>query len=81
MRLARATVAGVSKLKRASTSVDTRPGMVAKISQPKRTSRRSICASIGSFPCAATVALSKGRYSGFSTAFKINDGLVVASCG
>ena len=29
----------------------------------------------------AMVALSKGKYSGFCTAFRMSDGLVVASCG
>ena len=81
MRRARATVAAVSKLRRASTSVDTRPGMVFKISQPKRTNRWSITTSSGWPRCAATASASRGAYSGFCTAFKIKDGLVVASCG
>ena len=45
MRRARTRVASVSKLKRASTSVDTRPGSKDKISQPKRTSKRSMFSS------------------------------------
>ena len=81
MRWARATVAAVSKLHRASTSVETRPGMRDKISQPKRTMRRSICSSMLALPCAATTSRNRGRYSGFFTAFKISDGLVVASWG
>ena len=60
MRSARDTVALVSKLRRASTSVDTRPGMMDRISQPKRTSRRSMISSMGrSFHC-ATVDCSSG---------------------
>src|SRR5260370_133387 len=44
-RSARATVAEVLKDRRASTSVETRPGMVFRISQPKRTSMRSMTSS------------------------------------
>src|SRR3990167_1737998 len=81
MRSARMTVALVSKLRRASTSVETRPGTWVRISQPKRTSRRSITSSMAR-PChLATVSLSRGEYSGFCTALRISEGLVVASCG
>ena len=63
------------------TSVDTRPGMVARISHPKRTSSRSITSSMGRSFHWATVDCSKGAYSGFCTALRISDGLVVASWG
>ncbi|MDT4856654.1 hypothetical protein FQZ97_910520 [compost metagenome] len=45
MRRPRVTVASVSKLRRASTSVDTRPGISCRISQPKRTSNRFVTSS------------------------------------
>ena len=61
MRSARAMVAAVSKLNRASTSVDTRPGMIDRISVPKRTSNRSITSSSG-FPLRLpTASSSNGR--------------------
>ncbi len=81
MRSPRATVAAVSKDRRASTSVETRPGMIERISVPKRTSRRSMTSSSGLPACFFTPSSSSGRYSGFCTALRISDGLVVASCG
>ena len=80
-RSARVAVGLVSKLRRASTSVDTRPGMVARISQPKRTSSLSTT-SVRSRPrhC-ATVSCNSGAYSLFCTALRMSEGLVVASCG
>ena len=47
MRLPRAMVPAVSNDSRASTSVDTRPGISDRICVPKRTSRRSITSSRG----------------------------------
>ena len=71
----------------ASTSVDTLPGTIFKISLPNCTSRLSSVASIlssRSLPCflpyshASSMSLA---YSGFLEAARIKDGLVVASCG
>ena len=76
-----ATVASLSNDSRASTSVDTRPGTIARISRPKRTSSRSASASTGSPRCAATVSSTSARYSGRATALTISEGLVVASRG
>ena len=80
-RCARANVASVSKDRRASTSVLTRPGTTCRISRPKRTSTWSTMASSGSPRCVATVSASSGAYSGCCTALRISDGLVVASRG
>ena len=41
-----AMVPSVSKLSRASTSVETRPGMILRISRPKLTNRPSMNASV-----------------------------------
>ena len=60
MRCARATLAAVSKLRRASTSVDTRPGTIFRISKPKRTRTSSTMVSVGWPRCAATVDSSSG---------------------
>lgn len=80
-------VALVSKEKRASTSVETFPGTTFKISLPNSTRRRSRVASVffsrspsRSFPYATAVSMSLA-YSAFLEAARINDGLVVASCG
>jgi len=81
MRSARATVAAVSNDRRASTSVDTRPGMMERISQPKRTMSRSISSPMSRPWKRVTQSWSSGAYSGFCTALRISDGLVVASCG
>jgi hypothetical protein len=54
------TVASVSKLSRASTSVDTRPGMMDRISVPNRTSKRSIASSSGRLPNRPIVSFSRG---------------------
>ena len=59
MRRARATLASASKLRRASTSVETRPGINARISQPKRTSSRSMVSSSGLLRNLATVSFSR----------------------
>ncbi len=80
-RCALAIVPSTSKDSRASTSVDTRPGMMPRISRPKRTSSRSQTSAAVSSGCAATVSSSSGRYSGLPTAFRISVGLVVASRG
>lgn len=55
--------------------------MIDRISVPKRTSRRSTTSSSGLPRCAATVSFSSGAYSGFCTALRMSEGLVVASCG
>jgi hypothetical protein len=71
----------------ASTSVDTLPGTIFKISHPNCTSRSSSVASTCSsmfFPCflpyshAASISFA---YSGFFDAARMRDGLVVASWG
>ena len=80
-RSARATVAEVLNDRRASTSVETRPGMVFRISQPKRTSMRSMTSSRLRPLYWATVARISGAYSGFCTALRMSEGLVVASRG
>src|SRR5256885_146741 len=74
-RSARATVAEVLKDRRASTSVETRPGMVFRISQPKRTSMRSMTSSRLRPLYWATVARISGAYSGFCTALRMSEGL------
>lgn len=50
----------VSNDKRASTSVDTRPGMILRISVPNATSRLSMICGIGFFACSLTVFSSSG---------------------
>jgi hypothetical protein len=81
------TEASVSKEKRASTSVETFPGMILRISFPNWTRRlsnvASTCSSM-SLPCflpystAASISLA---YSSFLDAARIKEGLVVASWG
>ena len=77
----------MSKEKRASTSVETLPGTMAKISFPNSTKRRSRVASTFSsmleplsLPYATATSMSLA-YSGFFEAARIKDGLVVASWG
>jgi hypothetical protein len=81
------TDASVSKEKAASTSVETLPGMMFRISFPNCTSRLSNVASTCSStvePCflpystAASISLA---YSGFLEAARMSEGLVVASWG
>ncbi len=76
-----ATVASVSNDSAASISVDTRPGTNLRISTPKAINRLSMMPSIDASGALAMAFSSSGRYSGFCTAFRISDGLVVASCG
>jgi hypothetical protein len=78
----------VSKEKWASTSVETFPGIIFKISFPNSTRRRSSAASAWSStlspPCAlpyATASSMSLAYSAFLEAARIREGLVVASCG
>lgn len=87
MRRALFTEASVSKEKRASTSVETLPGTIFKISVPNCTRRLSRVASTCSstvLPCflpystAASISLA---YSGFLDAARMSEGLVVASWG
>ena len=81
------TLAFVSKLKRASTSVETFPGTIFRISEPNCTSRLSRVASTWSsmdLPWAlpyATASSISFAYSAFLEAARMRDGLVVASCG
>jgi hypothetical protein len=72
---------------RASTSVETFPGTIAKISFPNSTRSRSRAASTFSsvvlpcsFPYATAMSISLA-YSSFLEAARIREGLVVASCG
>jgi len=77
----------VLKENRASTSVDTFPGMICRISLPNCTSRLSRVASTWastSLPCFlpyATAASMSFAYSGFLEAARMSEGFVVASCG
>jgi hypothetical protein len=87
MRRAFFTEASVSKEKRASTSVETFPGTILRISLPNWTSRlsrvQSTCCST-SFPCFlpnSTAASISFWYSSFLDAARMSDGLVVASWG
>jgi hypothetical protein len=77
----------VVKENRASTSVETFPGTMAKISLPNSTKSLSKVASTFSsmvepcsFPYATATSISLA-YSGFLDAARIREGLVVASCG
>ena len=87
MRRALVTEASVSKEKRASTSVETLPGTILRISLPNCTSRLSNVASTWfstSFPCALpylTAASISFWYSSFLDAARMSEGLVVASWG
>jgi len=87
MRRALLTEASVSKEKRASTSVETLPGTILRISLPNCTSRLSSVQSTlcsRSFPCSLpylTAASISFWYSSFFDAARISEGLVVASWG
>jgi len=87
MRRALLTEAFVSKEKRASTSVETLPGTMFRISLPNWTRRLSSVASTWSsmlsawFLPQATAASMSFAYSGFLEAARIREGLVVASWG
>jgi hypothetical protein len=77
----------VSKENRASTSVETFPGTIFKISLPNSTKSRSSVASTFSsmllplsFPYATALSMSLA-YSGFLAAARMREGLVVASWG
>jgi hypothetical protein len=87
MRKALLTEASVSKEKRASTSVETLPGMILRISLPNSTKRRSrvksTCSSTSllwflPYEMAESIRLA---YSDFLDAARSKEGLVVASCG
>jgi hypothetical protein len=88
MRRAFFTDASVSKEKRASTSVETLPGMILRISLPNWTRRLSNVASTWSsmllppwdLPYATASSMSLA-YSSFLDAARIREGLVVASWG
>ena len=85
--MALSIVARVSNDRRASTSVDTRPGMILRISSPNDTSRRSTACSTISWrlwPWAlaySTAGATILAYFSSFTAARISDGFVVASCG
>lgn len=87
MRRALVTEALVSKENRASTSVETLPGTIARISRPNSTRRRSRAWSTcwsRSPPCSLPQAIEESMslaYSGFLAAARIREGLVVASWG
>lgn len=79
------TEAFVSKEKRASTSVETLPGMILRISLPNSTRRLSRAASTWAsispplplaYSTAASISLA---YSAFLEAARMSEGLVVAS--
>ena len=80
-------LAFLSKENLASTSVETLPGTIFKISLPNCTRRLSSVASTCSstvLPCCfpySTAASISFAYSGFLAAARISEGLVVASCG
>mmetsp|Transcript_22173 Transcript_22173/g.54546 ORF Transcript_22173/g.54546 Transcript_22173/m.54546 type:complete len:204 (+) Transcript_22173:1486-2097(+) len=79
--------ASLSKDRQASTSVDTRPGTIFRISQPNLTDSRSHTSLTRSSPfllvflAPAMAASSKWAYSGICAAWNRRVGLVVASCG
>lgn len=87
MRRAFSTLCSMLKLKRASTSVDTFPGTIFRISLPNCTSKLSRVASTCSsmvlpfFLPNSTAASMSFAYSGFLEAARMSEGLVVASCG
>jgi hypothetical protein len=77
----------MSNENRASTSVETFPGTICKISLPNSTKRRSRVASTfssivlpWSLPYATATSMSLA-YSGFLVAARMREGLVVASWG
>lgn len=87
MRRALLTDCSVEKEKRASTSVETLPGTILRISLPNWTRRLSSVTSIlfsRSVPCFlpySTAASISDAYSGFLEAARMSEGLVVASWG
>ena len=82
-----ATDSSVEKEKRASTSVETLPGTIWRISLPNCTSRLSrvvstwFSRSVPFFLPYATAASISFSYSGFLDAARMSEGLVVASWG
>ena len=80
-----ASVASVSKLSRASTSVETRPGISLRISRPTATASRSPASAtrLGRSPprALAMAASISGAYAGSEVALSSSEGLVVASRG
>ena len=71
----------VSNDRRASTSVETRPGTIFRISDPNAISNGSMTSAGGSLRCSATTFSTSDLYESLPTAFRISDGFVVASCG
>ena len=80
-RLAFSTLASVSKLKRASTSVETRPGTMPASSAPTATVKASAMIGTGLPWCARIVSSPMSRKWSEPTAFRTIEGLVVQSCG
>ncbi|CAD6208801.1 GSCOCG00003608001-RA-CDS, partial [Cotesia congregata] len=76
--LAFSMLASLSKDNLASTSVDTRPGMMFRISWPNKTQVMSIAASVCS---SKKIFQFSTTYFFWLAAARINDGLVVASVG
>ncbi len=76
-----AIVPAVSNDSRASTSVETRPGTIFRISAPNAISSGSMTSPDGSARWSATTFSTSDRYASLPTAFRISDGFVVASCG
>ena len=76
-----ATVAALSKERRASTSVETRPGTILRISVPKAMSRASTAAATPLDLLSWAAFWRSAWYSGIWTAFRMRLGLVVASRG
>lgn len=76
-------VASVSKERRASTSVETTPGTIPRISTPKLTASRSsvFWRSFPNFFPYEIASFTSSSYSGSWAAASSNDGFVVASVG
>ncbi len=80
MRRALSSEPSMSKDRRASTSVDTRPATCFRISRPNRTKSQSIAGEI-SPPARLIASSTSGRQRGSSAEVRSSDGFVVASCG
>jgi len=76
-----ATVAALSKDRRASTSVETRPGTILRISVPKEMRSASTAAWTPLLLLSWAAFCRRAWYSGIWTALRMRLGLVVASSG
>ena len=76
-------MAAVSNDSRASTSVDTRPGTISRISAPNAISRwiDDVAGFHVGCDLVHDASATSDLYASLPTAFRISDGLVVASCG